>query len=64
MTNVFIGSTSRDLADYRKAAIDVCLRLDLHPIAMAYFEAMPVGATEGSKRQLGYVAPDHRAGTR
>ncbi len=49
---VFIGSTSRDLADYRQAAIDTCLRLNLHPIAMEYFTAMPMGATEGSKKKV------------
>lgn len=52
MKTVFISSTSRDLAEYRQAAEEVCKRLELFPIAMEYFEAMPVGATEGSKRQL------------
>lgn len=52
MFNVFISSTIRDLADYRQAAIKTCLNLDLFPIAMEHFEAMGVGATEGSKRKL------------
>jgi hypothetical protein len=52
MKKVFISSTSRDLADYRRAAIDTCLKLGLFPIAMEYFEAMSAGATEGSKRKL------------
>ncbi|MBZ0300477.1 MAG: tetratricopeptide repeat protein [Anaerolineae bacterium] len=52
MTKVFIGSTSRDLEDYRKAAIDTCLSLDLQPVAMEHFPAMGVGATEGSKRKV------------
>lgn len=49
---VFLSSTSKDLEAYRKAAIDVCMRLGLHPIAMEYFNAMSAGATEGSKRKL------------
>ena len=52
MANVFIGSTSKDLTDYRQAAIDVCIRLGLSPIAMEFFEAMGKGATEGSKSKL------------
>ncbi|MBZ0275731.1 MAG: DUF4062 domain-containing protein [Anaerolineae bacterium] len=52
MTRVFISSTSKDLRDYRQAAIDVCLQLDLHPIGMEYFPAMGMGATAGSKRKL------------
>jgi len=52
MTNVFISSTSVDLTEYRKAAIEVCLRLGFLPIGMEYFGPMGVGATEGSKRKL------------
>ncbi|MBI5960079.1 MAG: tetratricopeptide repeat protein [Chloroflexi bacterium] len=52
MKKVFIGSTSRDLVEYRQAAIDACIELDFFPIAMEHFEAMGVGATEGSKRKL------------
>lgn len=52
MPKVFISSTSRDLADYRQAAIDTCIKLGLVPIAMEHFPAMGVGATEGSKREL------------
>ncbi len=50
--SVYISSTSRDLADYRKAAIESCLRLGFFPIAMEYFDAAATGATEGVKRQL------------
>lgn len=49
---VFISSTSLDLKDYRQAAIDTCTSLGFVPIAMENFEAMGVGATEGSKRKL------------
>jgi len=52
MRTVFISSTSNDLAEYRKAAVEICLRLGYHPIAMEYFTAMPTGATEGSKRKV------------
>lgn len=50
--SVFISSTSLDLKKYRQAAIEVCLNLGFEPIAMENFEAMGVGATEGSKRKL------------
>jgi tetratricopeptide (TPR) repeat protein len=49
---VFISSTSLDLKKYRQAAIDVCEQLGFEAIAMENFEAMGVGATEGSKRKL------------
>ena len=52
MANVFISSTGKDLADYRQAAIEVCNQLGLVPIAMEFFEAMGIGATEGSKSKL------------
>ena len=29
MASVFISSTGKDLMDYRQAAIDVCIRLEL-----------------------------------
>jgi tetratricopeptide (TPR) repeat protein len=50
--SVFISSTSMDLKKYRLAAIQVCEQLGFEPIAMENFEAMGVGATEGSKRKL------------
>lgn len=50
--SVFISSTSRDLKAYREAAIETCRNLGFTPIAMENFEAMGVGATEGSKRKL------------
>jgi tetratricopeptide (TPR) repeat protein len=50
--SVFISSTSLDLKKYRQAAMEVCLNLGFMPIAMESFEAMGVGATEGSKRKL------------
>jgi tetratricopeptide (TPR) repeat protein len=52
MKTVFISSTSRDLAEYRAAAIEICLRMGYTPIAMEYFSAMPVGATKGSLQKL------------
>ena len=52
MTGAFISSTGKDLADYRAAAIEICNRLHLVPIAMEYFESMGLGATQGSKQQL------------
>ena len=52
MAHVFIGSTSKDLKDYRQAAMDICLKYDLQPVAMEHFEAMGKGATEGSLIQL------------
>src|ERR671919_155143 len=48
MTNVLISSTGWDLADHRRAAIEVCNRLEFVPKAMEYFPAMPQGPTEGS----------------
>jgi hypothetical protein len=48
----FVSSTGRDLEAYRQAAIETCLQLGLLPIAMEFFEAMGVGATEGSKLKL------------
>jgi len=50
--SVFISSTGKDLKDYREAAEEICKRRHLFPVAMEYFEAMGVGATEGSKRKL------------
>lgn len=50
--SVFISSTSLDLKPYREAAIEACRNLGFLPIAMENFEAMGVGATEGSKRKL------------
>lgn len=52
MTRVFISSTSLDLKAYRQAAREVCAALDFDPVMMEDFEAMGVGATEGSKRKL------------
>ncbi len=50
--SVFISSTSLDLKRYRKVAIEVCQSLGFEPVAMENFEAMGVGATEGSKRKV------------
>jgi hypothetical protein len=50
--NVIISSTGLDLRDYREAAEEICKRLHLFPVAMEYFEAMGLGATEGSKRKI------------
>lgn len=72
----FISSTSKDIYEYREAAINTCLRLGLQPIAMEHFEAMGMGATEGSKLKLdeadlyigifahryGYIEPPNNIG--
>jgi hypothetical protein len=52
VASVIISSTGLDLCEYRKAAEAICLEMDLFPIAMEYFEAMGVGATEGSLRKV------------
>ncbi len=56
---VFIGSTSLDLTDYRRAAIAACNELGVVPIAMEFFGAADAGATAGSRgnvtRAQGYV---------
>lgn len=52
MTKVFISSTGKDLVEYRKAAIETCLRLGFEPVAMEQFEAMGLGATAGSLKKL------------
>jgi Domain of unknown function (DUF4062) len=51
-TRVMISSTGSDLADYRQAAVEVCNRLGLEPVAMEFFEARGHGATEASKQKL------------
>ena len=50
--SVFLSSTGRDLQDYRKAAITACNELGLVPVAMEFWEAMGVGATQGSLAKL------------
>src|SRR5689334_992312 len=52
MQRVMISSSSMDLAAYRRAAIQVCNRLGLQPIAMEYFEATESGATAASLRKV------------
>jgi hypothetical protein len=52
VATVFISSTKSDLIEYRQAAIEICNRLGLIPLAMEYFEAEGRDGTEGSKRQL------------
>lgn len=49
---VFISSTGLDLHEYREAARDVCMTLQLFPIMMEHFEAMGLGATAGSRKKL------------
>jgi uncharacterized protein DUF4062 len=39
----FISSTSVDLSEYLKAAIEVCEKLALEPVATENFAAMSVG---------------------
>jgi hypothetical protein len=48
MSQVFLSSTSRDLPEYRAAALRACRELGLGVLAMEDFEAMGVGATAGS----------------
>lgn len=50
--SVFIGSTGLDLREYREAARDVCISMQLLPIMMEHFEVMGLGATAGSKKKL------------
>ena len=45
---VFLSSTSRDLPEFRAAALQACRELHLGVVAMEDFEAMGVGATDGS----------------
>ncbi len=45
---VFLSSTSRDLPDCRAAALQACRELGLGVVAMEDFEAMGLGATDGS----------------
>lgn len=52
MSNVFISSTYEDLKEYRQAAIEVCRRLGLEPIAMEEFEASGQPTTENSIDRL------------
>lgn len=52
MTRVFIGSTSKDLVDYRQMAIEVCLRLGTMPVAMEFFEVGARGAAELCRRKI------------
>jgi hypothetical protein len=52
MISVFISSTSEDLSDYREAAIEVCQRQGMFPVAMEHFAAMSAGATAGSRSKL------------
>lgn len=49
---VFLSSTSRDLKEYRDAAIAVCNRLGLTPVGMEFFGAMATGASRASKERL------------
>lgn len=50
--SVFISSTSRDLGEYRQAAIDVCNGMGFVPVAMEFFETYGEGATEYSLGKL------------
>src|SRR3954452_13195373 len=52
MIKVFISSTSEDLYDYRDAAIEVCQRQSMFPVAVEHFAAMSAGATAGSRTKL------------
>jgi hypothetical protein len=52
LANIFISSTGLDLKDYRTAAIEICNRLSIVPIAMEFFEAMEKEASSGSLKKL------------
>lgn len=52
MISAFISSTSEDLSTYRDAAIEVCQRQGMLPVAMEHFAAMSAGATAGSRKKL------------
>ncbi|MCI0712964.1 MAG: DUF4062 domain-containing protein [Chloroflexi bacterium] len=52
MRRAFISSTSKDLEDYRRVAIDICSALDIHPEAMEHWSSKPVGAVEGSQQEV------------
>ena len=51
-SRAFLSSTGKDLGEYRRAAIAVCNRFGIVPIAMEFFEAMGAGATQGSIEKL------------
>jgi len=46
MLKVFVSSTSQDLQEYRTAAKDVILQLNMFPIMMEYFPAMDASAVD------------------
>ena len=52
LKRVFISSTGLDLKIYRERVRDTCLQLGFFPTMMEYFEAMGLGATEGSLKKL------------
>lgn len=51
-SKIFISSTGVDLAEYRRAAIEVCNQLQFVPIAMEFFDSMGAGANSASKIRL------------
>lgn len=48
----FVSSTSIDLKEYRRIALDTCLSLGVFPVAMEYFAATRDGAITGSLKAL------------
>ncbi|MBZ0310031.1 MAG: DUF4062 domain-containing protein, partial [Anaerolineae bacterium] len=52
MTKIFIGSTSKDLYEYRQAAIAICNKLQLPMVAMEHFPAMSKDAIAGSLKKV------------
>ena len=45
---VMISSTAWDLPEYRRVAMDICLRLDKHPKMMEHLAALDADAAEAS----------------
>jgi hypothetical protein len=50
--DVFISSTSRDLPDHRKQAMDACLRMGMFPIMMEHLPASDADAIEASLKMV------------
>ena len=48
---VFISSTGKDLAEYRKVAREVCKELGLAVISIKTFEAISTGTNEAANLQ-------------
>src|SRR5689334_6572711 len=74
MLRVFISSTSKDLTDYREAAMRAVSALDMHPVVMEDFNATDANAVDKCRQAVescdiligvyayryGYVPPDEQ----